>query len=209
MSIHYGIQMKTFCERLKEERIRLNLNQSEFAAIGGVQKGAQINYEQGKRNPDADYLAAIATKGADVQYILTGVRGGFSDRLKTERAARGLSVAEFSALGGVSEAEQQDYENGVRMPSGDYLAALLIAGVDVHTLLQGKQTGEASLQSLPSSDRAKVVIETITAVEKELGIRIAPEAMPNVIRYAFSYCENPAAIKEFLKISVALAKQQA
>lgn len=67
--------MKTF-ERLKEERIRLGLNQSQFAAIGGVQKGAQINYEQGKRNPDSDYLAAIAISGVDVQYILTGVRSG-------------------------------------------------------------------------------------------------------------------------------------
>ncbi|WP_434148138.1 helix-turn-helix domain-containing protein [Methylocaldum gracile subsp. desertum] len=50
------------------------MNQTEFAAIGGVRKGAQINYEAGERDPDIEYLAAIATAGADIQYIITGVR---------------------------------------------------------------------------------------------------------------------------------------
>lgn len=66
--------MNTFSERLKEERKRLGFNQTEFAAFGGVQKGAQVNYEAGERNPDAGYLAAIAAKGADVLWIITGER---------------------------------------------------------------------------------------------------------------------------------------
>jgi len=65
--------MKT-CERLREERKRLGLNQDGFAALGGVQRTAQINYEKGERNPDAAYLSAIAAAGVDVTYILTGVR---------------------------------------------------------------------------------------------------------------------------------------
>lgn len=69
----FGNQMNIF-ERLKEERNRLGFNQTDFAAIGGVQKLAQINYESGKRNPDSNYLAAIAEVGADVNYILTGRR---------------------------------------------------------------------------------------------------------------------------------------
>lgn len=35
---------------------------------------SQINYESGARSPGADYLAAIASSGADVQYIVTGIR---------------------------------------------------------------------------------------------------------------------------------------
>lgn len=68
--------MSTFGERLREERQRLGLNQTEFAACANVQKRAQINYESGERSPDADYLTAIAAAGADVQYIVTGVRRG-------------------------------------------------------------------------------------------------------------------------------------
>ncbi|MGK5079623.1 helix-turn-helix domain-containing protein [Janthinobacterium sp. HLX7-2] len=64
--------MKYFFERLKEERKRLGLNQDEFAALGGVKKGAQFNYENGSRTPDSDYLAAIADAGVDVLYLLTG-----------------------------------------------------------------------------------------------------------------------------------------
>ncbi|GBL46234.1 hypothetical protein SFMTTN_2047 [Sulfuriferula multivorans] len=37
---------------------------------------SQINYEKGERMPDAAYLSAIAAAGADVQYILTGLRAG-------------------------------------------------------------------------------------------------------------------------------------
>lgn len=64
--------MSSFCDRLREERKRLGLNQEEFGALGGVKKGAQINYEKGDRAPDADYLANVAVAGADVLYLITG-----------------------------------------------------------------------------------------------------------------------------------------
>jgi transcriptional regulator with XRE-family HTH domain len=66
--------MATIFERLKEERLRLDLNQTEFGELGGVQKDAQLKYESGKRKPDTEYLSAIAAAGADVQYIVTGIR---------------------------------------------------------------------------------------------------------------------------------------
>lgn len=62
--------------RLREERERLGLSQPSIAAIGGVQKRAQINYESGERVPDANYLSAIAAAGADIRYVLTGQRDG-------------------------------------------------------------------------------------------------------------------------------------
>lgn len=66
--------MNSIHERLKQERVRLDLNQTKFAEIGGVQRRAQANYESGERCPDGHYYAAIAAAGADVLYILTGKR---------------------------------------------------------------------------------------------------------------------------------------
>lgn len=66
--------MLTIGARLKEERVRLGKTQTDFAALASVGKTTQINYESGSRSPDAEYLAAVATAGADVLYILTGDR---------------------------------------------------------------------------------------------------------------------------------------
>jgi transcriptional regulator with XRE-family HTH domain len=61
-------------ERLKEERVRLGFNQADFAAFAGVAKTSQFNYEKGERSPDAAYLAAVAERGVDVLYVVTGER---------------------------------------------------------------------------------------------------------------------------------------
>jgi transcriptional regulator with XRE-family HTH domain len=60
--------------RLKEERARLKLSQTDLGAAGGVGKTTQINYEKGVGSPDATYLAAVAEKGVDVLYVVTGER---------------------------------------------------------------------------------------------------------------------------------------
>lgn len=61
-------------ERLREERNRLGLSQPAFGLAGGVTKKTQGLYESGDRVPDAGYLTAIASEGADIQYIVTGIR---------------------------------------------------------------------------------------------------------------------------------------
>lgn len=66
----------TIGARIREERNRMALSQEAFGAIPGVTKQAQIKYEKDERHPDTLYLAAIAAAGADVLYILTGVRSG-------------------------------------------------------------------------------------------------------------------------------------
>jgi transcriptional regulator with XRE-family HTH domain len=60
--------------RLKEERARIGISQTEMAKHGGVLLRAQQNYEKGERSPSAEYLAGIAAIGADVLYIITGIR---------------------------------------------------------------------------------------------------------------------------------------
>lgn len=66
--------MSNFFERLREERKRLGLNQTDFAAFAGVTTETQSNYERGSRKPDSEYLEAIAARGVDVGYLLTGAR---------------------------------------------------------------------------------------------------------------------------------------
>ena len=66
--------MGNFAERLKEIRLQKNLTQESFAAIAGVTKKSQLNYEKGERSPDADYLMRLAEEGLDVKYLLTGKR---------------------------------------------------------------------------------------------------------------------------------------
>lgn len=64
--------MNTIGARLREERKRLGLNQSDFATAGGVQKRAQISYEQDERSPTTEYLQLLHQIGVDVSYVLTG-----------------------------------------------------------------------------------------------------------------------------------------
>ena len=93
--------------RLREERKRLGFSQDAFAEIGGVQKRAQINYEKplddGGRKPDSAYFAAIASVGADVQYILTGVRSSAAlapdERLLLDKYRASSQAAKDAILG--------------------------------------------------------------------------------------------------------------
>lgn len=80
------IHMDNFGKRLREERLRIGNTQSEFCIAGGVKVQAQVNYEKGTRKPDAAYLSAIAA-GADVSYIITGVRSISSKESLSHREA--------------------------------------------------------------------------------------------------------------------------
>lgn len=63
-----------FNERLKEERERLDMSQTNFGEACGVKKQAQFNYEKGDRKPDSTYLEKACEMGVDVSYLLTGIR---------------------------------------------------------------------------------------------------------------------------------------
>lgn len=66
--------MVSFGERLREERERLGMTQAQFGDLAQVTKKTQMLYESGDRSPKADYMAAVAEAGVDVQYLLTGNR---------------------------------------------------------------------------------------------------------------------------------------
>ncbi|WP_432719872.1 hypothetical protein R0381_003625 [Jeongeupia wiesaeckerbachi] len=48
--------------------------QPAFAGLAETTKKSQIDYEKDLTQPKAGYLAAIAKVGADIQYVVTGVR---------------------------------------------------------------------------------------------------------------------------------------
>ncbi|MBK4992642.1 helix-turn-helix domain-containing protein [Pseudomonas sp. S37] len=76
--------------RLREERERLGMTQRVFGDIGGVEPNAQGKYESGERTPRIDYLAALAARGVDALYVLSGIR--------TPAPLEGLSTDESGLL---------------------------------------------------------------------------------------------------------------
>jgi transcriptional regulator with XRE-family HTH domain len=60
--------------RIKEERQRLGLNQTDFAALAGASRRAMVNWESDGASPLATALIAWANAGVDAVYILTGRR---------------------------------------------------------------------------------------------------------------------------------------
>lgn len=70
-------------ERLRVERDRLGLNQSDFAALGGASKRSQIDWEKGALVPNAEFLALVAGHGVDVLFVLTGERSKPPESLMT------------------------------------------------------------------------------------------------------------------------------
>ncbi|MDR1995136.1 helix-turn-helix transcriptional regulator [Azonexus sp.] len=62
--------------RLKEERDRIGLSQTEFAELAGVTRKTLYGYEAGERAPDAACLNIWAGRGLDVLYVITGQRQG-------------------------------------------------------------------------------------------------------------------------------------
>lgn len=58
--------------RLRAERKRLGLTQSQLGARGGVSLSSQHAYESGIHRPDTRYLALVAETGIDMQYVVLG-----------------------------------------------------------------------------------------------------------------------------------------
>ena len=61
-------------ERLRSERLRLGLKQTDVLKAIDVAIATLSNYETGKRSPDVEFLLNLAELGYDAGYILTGKR---------------------------------------------------------------------------------------------------------------------------------------
>jgi transcriptional regulator with XRE-family HTH domain len=85
-----------FGERLKEERMRLGLNQEEFAQLAGIKRLAQLHYEKESRQPRITYLAAVGAMGASLSYLIFGKRS--AESLLGPDAIRAIEKYIFDAL---------------------------------------------------------------------------------------------------------------
>lgn len=105
--------------RIQRERLRLCLTQTEFGACGGVALRAQQHYEKGRRAPDAAYLVGISGAGADVLYVLTGVRLPEMWRDQLIRVLRTTAAVEPEG-GRLTELALQGIAGMVAEESADY-----------------------------------------------------------------------------------------
>jgi len=115
--------MVSFSERLKEERLKLDLNQTDFGDLGGVTKKTQMLYEAGERSPDARYLQLVAAAGVDVQYVLTGIRSYQTVERPTLSDRERLVLAVEAVVEGLEEARR-------KLPA-DKLAELILVAYDL------------------------------------------------------------------------------
>lgn len=134
--------MGSIGERLRGERERLGMNQSDFAEAAGTTRKSQFNYETDERRPDADYMAAAASMGVDVLYVLTGARNG---------AVPVLDAAERVLLDSYRRCNDQARQNLIQT------AALLSAGLAAGpSSSAGPTTNTASRGGVVSSGSGSV-----------------------------------------------------
>ena len=69
------------------------------------------------------------------------------ERLKSERLRLGLSQAKVGSIGGVEVNAQGRYENGVRFPRADYLAAVCDLGIDVLFVITGRRSQNGNIDT--------------------------------------------------------------
>jgi transcriptional regulator with XRE-family HTH domain len=67
-------ESRLFGDCIRHERLRLKLNQSSFAELGGVSKATQVAYESNATEPNLTYLWRLGEAGVDATWVLTGRR---------------------------------------------------------------------------------------------------------------------------------------
>lgn len=80
--------------------------------MGGVKLNAQSNYENSKRVPDAEYLAAVAAHGVDVLFLFTGERmpaasGESTSATEKETIMRAVTREEAALLDNYEAADER------------------------------------------------------------------------------------------------------
>lgn len=137
--------IKNIGGRLREERERIGISQHLLAAKVGISRMSQVNYESGKRSPDANYLGAIYEAGIDVEFLITGKRKGMPDFYKLAslfimekiEARFGIAtdvlsfsidlIAEAAADSWLKESDVQHSESGCAFDPGQFVTALPLA----------------------------------------------------------------------------------
>lgn len=139
----------TIGHRLKEERLRLGFSQTDFAALAGASKGAQLKWEKDDASPNAQALVAFAEAGADVLYVLTG-------RHAPNRAETTISEIEDDLT--AIERQLLDIER-VRLPGEDDGQADDRTMISARNRLQTILAADAKLLPSGLKERASSLLE--------------------------------------------------
>jgi transcriptional regulator with XRE-family HTH domain len=90
-----------FGSRLKEERKRLKFSQTAFAGKAGLGRLAQVNYEVEATAPTVDYLSAVGAAGADLRYLIFGIR---SDQNELDPATQNkIEIRAFELIEAIAD----------------------------------------------------------------------------------------------------------
>ncbi|MDO9477650.1 MAG: helix-turn-helix transcriptional regulator [Pseudohongiella sp.] len=167
-------QNENIGKRLREERERTGYLQAEFCAQGSVGRVTQVAYEAGSRSPSAEYLAKVARIGADVQYIVTGVRSANLQEIDTAESSL-LNVAEDGAKYSLTASKDLDMDLMNKIVQGVWaviLDAKEYEGLSskafskaVSIIYQNKRL--ANSQSAPRSDTVRSVLDALIMGEIE------------------------------------------
>ena len=84
-------------EKIKAWRRFLGMTQDEFAKVSGISKATLVGYEVGQRKPGYEALAAIASTGCNINWLLTG-----KGQMCVSVQEKPLQGAELRALSGKS-----------------------------------------------------------------------------------------------------------
>lgn len=156
-----GNDMSSLGIRLRQERERLGLTQTEIGDMAGVTKNTQRLYETDQRSPKADYLAALDLEGVDVSYILTGRRSAepqaqrVSDNAPVATASEpgpGLAAVKLydveGAAGDGRSLEEERVEGMLYFPE----AQLSALGLNAEQVAGVKVRGDSMLGTLDDGD---------------------------------------------------------
>ena len=94
-----------FGKRLKEERIKLGLNQAEAAEKCGFSREIWGKWERGENRPSSEKLFSFSKIGIDIDYVMHGRRGETAAML-----SESLSAEEKELLTLFREAAAADRE---------------------------------------------------------------------------------------------------
>ncbi|MDA8455277.1 peptidase S24 [Acidovorax sp. GBBC 3334] len=86
-------------ERLREERERLGLRQPDMAAIGSAKARTYQDWERGIASVSAEFLSAVADRGLDVAYVITGRRSLSGPAPAPASNDDSISVPRLAAVG--------------------------------------------------------------------------------------------------------------
>jgi transcriptional regulator with XRE-family HTH domain len=134
--------VNSFGFRLKEEREKLDLDQTEMAESCGVKRPAQSNYENNKRSPDANYLMAAKDLGVDINYLFTGEMYGNFDGDDFTRVIEGDTPERDFAF------YMQQIRELYGKPLKDKEIATVVLGANENTFATWKRTNKVPFEEL-------------------------------------------------------------